>query len=680
MPQINEYTQQNTAQGALGTRQASGVDYGADVGKATQNVGAGMADASQQLFQIQQEEDVTKVHVKMAKAQADMEQKFKDMASQAQPGTKDFADQMQAQVQEYMANAQEGVSTRAGASLFARMSGDMNGYFQGKAINFQAQLDGEAAKGQYIDILQNYGKIAFNDPTALGMVTQQGLAAIDDPKGIFSRIDQATRDSFKRAFTNDLNEASVRGMAQHSPEYLLSRIAPDIMSSFKQTTRVSNAIGLAPGEQVVMDGPRGIRNNNPGNISKTSEAWGGEVQGKDERYKSFATPEDGIAAIGKNLMAYQNKHGINTVSGIVSRWAPANENDTASYIKQVAQSLGVQPDQPVNVSDPAVMMGLTKAIIQRENGKNPYSDDQIRSGLAAAINGGRPDTQSNGPANLNAFVKDQPPAKIGIAAFDSLPWQKQYDIVQTAEQQVRANQVRDNQAEALKAKQLAEDQDKNMQGMLEKIQKDQLTPDDVMGSNLNFQQKEHMLRSIDAQNNKLNKTDQRVWNDLWTQINLPEDDPQKLVYPTALYNYVGKGLSLSDMKQLKDFINDKGGPTYELRKSFLSQAKSRISGSNPMMGIADPEGDQQFYAFMSTFQQSLADGQKEGKSLSQMLNPQSKDYVGWTIDKYARNSQQRMNAAANIIKQNAQPAGIKAEPRKQGESPADYLKRTGQAQ
>ena len=148
MPQINEYTQQNTAQGALGTRQASGVDYGADVGKATQNVGAGMADASQQLFQIQQEEDVTKVHVKMAKAQADMEQKFKDMASQAQPGTKDFADQMQAQVQEYMSSAQEGVSTRAGASLFARMSGDMNGYFQGKAINFQAQLDGEAAKCQ----------------------------------------------------------------------------------------------------------------------------------------------------------------------------------------------------------------------------------------------------------------------------------------------------------------------------------------------------------------------------------------------------------------------------------------------------------------------------------------------------------------------------------------------------
>ncbi len=680
MPQINEYTQQNTAQGALGTRQASGVDYGADVGKATQNFGAGMADGSQQLFQIQQEEDVTKVHVKMAKAQADMEQKFKDMATQAKPGTKDFADQMQAQVQDYMSSAQEGVSTRAGASLFARMSGDMNGYFQGKAINFQAQLDGEAAKNSYVDILQNYGKIAFNDPTALGMVQKQGMEAIDDPKGIFSRIDQATRDSFKRAFTNDLNEASVRGMAQHSPEYLLSRIAPDIMASFKQTTRVSNAIGLAPGEQVITDGPRGIRNNNPGNISKTSEAWGGEVQGKDERYKSFATPEDGIAAIGKNLMAYQNKHGLNTVSGIVSRWAPANENDTASYIKQVAQSLGVQPDQQVNVSDPAVMMGLTKAIIQRENGKNPYSDDQLRSGLAAAVNGGRPDTQSNGPANLNAFVKDQPPAKIGIAAFDSLPWQKQYDLVQTAEQQVRANMVRDNQVQALNDKQTAANQDKAMQGFLEKIQKDELTPDEVMQSPLNFAQKEHMLRSIDAQTNKMNKTDQRVWNDLWTQINLPEDDPQKLVDPKALYSFVGKGLSLTDMKQLQGFIEDKGGPTYELRKAFLSQAKSRISGTNPMMGIADPEGDQQFYSFMSTFQQSITDGQKEGKSLSQMLNPQSKDYVGWTIDKYARNSQQRMNAAANIIKQNAQPVGAKAEPRKQGESPADYLKRTGQAQ
>ena len=680
MPQINEYTQQNTAQGALGTRQASGADYGADVGKATQNFGAGMADASQQLYQIQQEEDVTKVHVKMAKAQADMEQKFKDMATQAVPGTKDFADQMQTQVQEYMSSAQDGVSTRAGASLFARMSGDMNGYFQGKAINFQAQLDGEAAKNNYVDILQNYGKIAFNDPTALGMVTKQGLEAIDDPKGIFSRIDQATRDSFKRAFTNDLNEAAVRGMAQHSPEYLLGRIAPDIMASFKQTTRVSNSIGLAPGEQVVADGPRGIRNNNPGNISKTSEAWGGEVQGKDERYKSFATPEDGIAAIGKNLMAYQNKHGINTVSGIISRWAPANENDTAGYIKQVAQSLGVQPDQQVNVSDPAVMTGLTKAIIQRENGKNPYSDDQIRSGLAAAVTGGRPDTQSNGPANLNAFVKDQPPAKIGIAAFDSLPWQKQYDLVQTAEQQVRANMVRDNQVQALKDKQSAEQQDKTMQGMLEKIQKDQLTPDDVMGSTLNFQQKEHMLRSIDAQTNKLNKTDPRIWNDVWTRINLPEDDPQKIVDPDTLYGYVGKGISLNDMGQLQAVITGKGGPTAELRKAFIKQAQSRISGSNPMMGIADPEGDQQFYAFMSTFQQSISDGQKEGKSMSQMLNPQSKDYVGWTIDKYARNSKERTQAAANIIKQSAQPSGAKTEPRKPGESPIDYLKRTGQTQ
>ena len=131
-------------------------------------------------------------------------------------------------------------------------------------------------------------------------------------------------------------------------------------------------------------GPRGIRNNNPGNIIKTSSAWAGEVQGGDSRFKSFATPEHGIAAVGKNLQAYNSK-GINTVRGIIHKWAPPKENNTGSYVNAVAKALSVSPDVKVDVKDPAVLTLLTEAIIKHENGTVPYSKEQIQAGVEAAL-------------------------------------------------------------------------------------------------------------------------------------------------------------------------------------------------------------------------------------------------------------------------------------------------------
>ena len=131
-------------------------------------------------------------------------------------------------------------------------------------------------------------------------------------------------------------------------------------------------------------GPRGIRNNNPGNIIKTSSAWAGEVQGGDSRFKSFATPEHGIAAVGKNLQAYNSK-GINTVRGIIHKWAPPKENDTGAYVNAVAKALGVSADAKVDVKDPVVLAALTEAIIKHENGAVPYSKEQIQAGVEAAL-------------------------------------------------------------------------------------------------------------------------------------------------------------------------------------------------------------------------------------------------------------------------------------------------------
>lgn len=152
--------------------------------------------------------------------------------------------------------------------------------------------------------------------------------------------------------------------------------------------------------------PRGIRNNNPGNIVRTNGAWEGEVYGHDGKFKTFATPEQGIAAVGRNLLSYDSK-GLNTVSGIINRWAPPSENNTSQYVSIVSKSLGVSPDAKLDMKDPAVLASLTRAIIQHENGQMPYSDEQMQAGVDAAL-GKRKLSTPAGDTAKPALVASEP--------------------------------------------------------------------------------------------------------------------------------------------------------------------------------------------------------------------------------------------------------------------------------
>lgn len=128
---------------------------------------------------------------------------------------------------------------------------------------------------------------------------------------------------------------------------------------------------------------RGIRNNNAGNI-RWGCAWQGlKVGGKeiDKEFCVFIEPEYGIRAMAKILRNYSSIYKINTVGGIIHRWAPPSENDTVSYIKHVSKALKVDADETINVKDDNVMLALIKAIIKHENGEQPYSDELILKGV-----------------------------------------------------------------------------------------------------------------------------------------------------------------------------------------------------------------------------------------------------------------------------------------------------------
>jgi hypothetical protein len=131
--------------------------------------------------------------------------------------------------------------------------------------------------------------------------------------------------------------------------------------------------------------PRGIRNNNPGNIRRNRDPWQGlaERQG-DVEFFTFKTPIYGIRALARTLITYQDKHDLRSIRQIISRWAPPVENNTNAYVRAVVADTGLDADQPLDLHCFDHLLPLTKAIIYHENGQQPYTDTQITKALVLA--------------------------------------------------------------------------------------------------------------------------------------------------------------------------------------------------------------------------------------------------------------------------------------------------------
>jgi len=120
--------------------------------------------------------------------------------------------------------------------------------------------------------------------------------------------------------------------------------------------------------------PRGIRNNNPGNIEwieAPANRWRGMIRA-DGRYGVFDTAANGVRAIGGELRASIRKG--QTLAQAIAEWAPPTENNTAAYQRAVASETGILLDTKLAAHHvPAV----ATAIIQHENGMQPYAWDDV---------------------------------------------------------------------------------------------------------------------------------------------------------------------------------------------------------------------------------------------------------------------------------------------------------------
>jgi hypothetical protein len=126
--------------------------------------------------------------------------------------------------------------------------------------------------------------------------------------------------------------------------------------------------------------PRGIRNNNPGNIRYDGTKWLGlAVPPSDGAFCRFIDAGHGIRAMAKIIANYGKLRGLDTVRQIIGRWAPPNENNTAAYVGSVARALRCSADAPLDIA--SALPALCRAIIRHENGACPYDAAEIERGI-----------------------------------------------------------------------------------------------------------------------------------------------------------------------------------------------------------------------------------------------------------------------------------------------------------
>ena len=136
--------------------------------------------------------------------------------------------------------------------------------------------------------------------------------------------------------------------------------------------------------------PRGVRNNNPGNLDRTATVWRGEDRSaaalaSEKRFCVFETPQAGFRALAKTLLTYQDKHGLRTVREIINRWAPPVENNTESYITQVAREVGVGSREILSLKKQVPLQRLVTAIARHENGGLFWDEAVIEAGVRQAL-------------------------------------------------------------------------------------------------------------------------------------------------------------------------------------------------------------------------------------------------------------------------------------------------------
>lgn len=266
----------------------------------------------------------------------------------------------------------------------------ISGFFttvEGSASSLKVVLDGVVEAFHAVHDTYSGTKYLFRPGGEISQVTGFG-------KGQFTSADNAAYSAehggeakFQARQAQMLRDGALLTLAAFKQSAgLMERLKPDakIRSDYRDyLNNYTSKSFLDPNSYT----PRGIRNNNPGNLNFVGQAGATKESGPGGRFAVFRSPSQGISALAKQLQLYGSR-GNNTLSGIVNKFAPGSDgNNTAAYVAALSGSTGFKPNQSLNLNDPSVVGPLVTAIIKHENGSDPYTKSMEAGAVSAGLSG-----------------------------------------------------------------------------------------------------------------------------------------------------------------------------------------------------------------------------------------------------------------------------------------------------
>jgi hypothetical protein len=130
----------------------------------------------------------------------------------------------------------------------------------------------------------------------------------------------------------------------------------------------------------------GLANNNPGDLKCCDgNNWVG-LAGNNGTFDTFSDTIYGLRAMAVDLTTKIQSDGLNTITAIISDYAPPSENNTAAYIASVVSDTGYSASQ-VLTADSGTLANMIRAIVNHEIGDQLSSqyvpDADIQAGISA---------------------------------------------------------------------------------------------------------------------------------------------------------------------------------------------------------------------------------------------------------------------------------------------------------
>ncbi len=166
-----------------------------------------------------------------------------------------------------------------------------------------------------------------------------------------------------------------RGIAGSKLDNAIGSTVANVMSFFGNQTATDAVV-----QDMWSKRPRGLRNNNPGNLNFAGQAGATRESGPGGRFAVFGTMQEGIAALIRQLALYTTR-GIDTIKGIVNKYAPAGDgNNVAAYIGALMKATGKGANEHLDLANMGTLIPLVQGISKHE-GNGYLSPDQILGGV-----------------------------------------------------------------------------------------------------------------------------------------------------------------------------------------------------------------------------------------------------------------------------------------------------------